>query len=62
VQARTARAAGTYRAVGSPITLVLDSGGGVRYVRGGVLTAAAVDSLVAALEVPLATRAASGPS
>jgi peroxiredoxin len=58
----TARAAGTYRAVGSPITLVVDSGGGVRYVRGGVLTAAAVDSLFAALEAPPATRAAGGPS
>lgn len=45
----TERAATTYRAIGSPITLLIDSAGSVRYARAGVLNAGAVDSLYAAL-------------
>jgi len=43
-----ARDAGTYRAIGSPITLVVDSSGTVLYARGSVLTGAATDSVVKA--------------
>ena len=58
----TLRAAGTYRAVGSPITLALDSGGTVLYARAGVLTSAAVDSLFTALEDTLSAPGGGGSS
>ena len=58
----TLRAAGTYRALGSPITLALDSGGTVLYARAGVLTSAAVDSLFTALEDTLSAPGGGGSS
>jgi len=45
----TAREAGTYRAIGSPITVVVDSAGTVLYARAGVLSAGAVDSLLSVI-------------
>ncbi|HEX9632041.1 MAG TPA: TlpA disulfide reductase family protein [Gemmatimonadales bacterium] len=53
----TARAAAWYRAIGAPLTLLVDSTGEVLYARAGVLSPGAVDSLFAALSGVTATSA-----
>jgi peroxiredoxin len=60
------RSAGTYRVIGVPVTLVMDSTGLVLYERASVLTMPAVDSLFDVLRqaklIPAARAAAPAPT